>query len=414
MSKLVIVVHYHELWLKGGNRRFFLSKLHMALKRSLEGLPVERILRPGDRLLVEFGEGASAAEAIARIERVFGIAFYAVARVVPRGGADDLAALGRAAWEEIREANFHTFAVRAKRSDKTFPHRTSEIEVFVGQRLCDQLRAAGREARVKLNDPEITCRIEIPPGPSLLVYARKIAGAGGLPPNTAGRMTCLLSGGFDSAVAAWKMMKRGAHMNFVHFWGGGARPGESSVHVARELVRKLVPWQFSAKLYLVPFEPIQREIVANAPEEFRILLYRRLMLRIAERIARTDHALGLVTGDSLAQVASQTLHNMAAVGDAARMAVYRPLVGDDKLEIMDLARKIGTHDASAEPFHDCCPVFLPRNPALHASVADLAKAESALNVEALIRQGVESLAIERYRYAAGRVEKVESLKSATA
>jgi len=175
-----------------------------------------------------------------------------------------------------------------------------------------------------------------------------------------------------------------------------------------------VPWQYSAKLYLVPFEPIQREIVANTPEEFRILLYRRLMLRIAERIARTDHALGLVTGDSLGQVASQTLHNMAAVGDAARMPVYRPLVGDDKLQIMDLARKIGTHDVSAEPFHDCCPVFLPRNPALHASAAELAKAESTLNVEALIRQGIDSLAIERYRYSAGRVEKVESLKSATA
>src|ERR1700739_4707373 len=357
MSKLVVVVHYHELWLKGGNRRFFLSKLHMALKRSLEGMPVERILRPGDRLLVEFGEGASAAEAIARIERVFGIAFYAVARVVARGSADDLAALGRAAWEEIRGANFQTFSVRAKRSDKSFPHRTSEIEVFVGQHLCDQLRAAGREARVKLNNPELTCRIEIPPGPSLLVYARKIAGAGGLPPNTAGRMTCLLSGGFDSAVAAWKMMKRGAHMNFVHFWGGGARPGESSVHVARELVRKLVPWQYSAKLYLVPFEPIQREIVASAPEEFRILLYRRTMLRIAERIARSNRALRLITGDSLAQVASQTLHNMAAVGAAVRTPLYRPLAGDDKMEIMDAARKIGTHDISAEPFHDCCPIF---------------------------------------------------------
>ena len=194
MSKLVIVVHYHEIWLKGGNRRFFLSKLHMALKRALEGLPVERILRPGDRLLIEFGEGASAEEAIARIERVFGVAFYAVARVVPRGGEDDLAALGRAAWEEVRGEKFSTFAVRAKRSDKSFPHRTSEIEVSVGQYLVDQLRAEGRDVRVKLNDPDLTCRIEIPPGPSLLVYARKIPGAGGLPPNTAGRMTCLLSG----------------------------------------------------------------------------------------------------------------------------------------------------------------------------------------------------------------------------
>ncbi len=246
MPKLVIVVHYHEIWLKGGNRRFFLSKLHMALKRALEGLPVERILRPGDRMLIEFGEGASAEEAVTRIERVFGVAFYAVARVVPRGGDDDLATLGRAAWDEVRGEKFSTFAVRSKRSDKSFPHASTKIDVSVGQYLVDQLRAEGRSARVKLNDPELTCRIEIPPGPSLLVYARKIPGAGGLPPNTAGRMTCLLSGGFDSAVAAHKMMKRGAHLSFVHFWGGGARPGESSVHVARNLVRQLVPWQLSA------------------------------------------------------------------------------------------------------------------------------------------------------------------------
>jgi thiamine biosynthesis protein ThiI len=414
MSKLVIVVHYHEIWLKGGNRRFFLSKLHMALKRALEGLPVERILRPGDRLLIEFGEGASADEAIARIERVFGVAFYAVARVVPREGENDLAALERAAWEQVRGERFSSFAVRAKRSDKSFPHRTAEIEVAVGQHLVDQLRAEGRDARVKLNDPELTCRIEIPPGPSLLVYARKIRGAGGLPPNTAGRMTCLLSGGFDSAVAAHKMMKRGAHLSFVHFWGGGARPGESSVHVARQLVRQLVPWQFSAKLYLVPFEPVQREIVANAPEEFRILLYRRMMLRIAERIARNGRSLGLITGDSLGQVASQTLHNMEAVGAAVRMPLYRPLAGDDKIDIMNAAEKIGTYAISAEPFHDCCPIFLPRNPALHSSPEELEQAESRMDIDALISQSIDSVAIERYRYGAGRVEQVESFKSATA
>jgi thiamine biosynthesis protein ThiI len=413
-SKLVIVVHYHEIWLKGGNRRFFLSKLHTALKRALEGLPVERILRPGDRMLIEFGEGASASEAIERIERVFGVAFYAVARVVPRGGLNDLSALERAAWEEVRGEKFSDFAVRAKRSDKSFPHRSLEIEVSVGQYLADQLRAEGREVRVKLNNPELTCRIEIPPGPSLLVYARKIPGAGGLPPNTAGRMTCLLSGGFDSAVAAHKMMKRGAHLSFVHFWGGGARPGESSVHVARGLVRQLVPWQFSAKLYLVPFEPVQRDIVANAPEEFRILLYRRMMLRIAERIARSGRSLGLITGDSLGQVASQTLHNMAAVGDAIRMPLYRPLAGDDKLEIMNAAEKIGTYDISAEPFHDCCPIFLPRNPALHSSPEELEQAESRMDIETLVRQSIEAMAIERYRYGAGRVEQVESFKSATA
>ena len=182
-------------------------------------------------------------------------------------------------------------------------------------------------------------------------------------------MTCLLSGGFDSAVAAHKMMKRGAHLSFVHFWGGGARPGESSVHVARELVRRLVPWQFSAKLYLVPFEPVQREIVARAPEEFRILLYRRMMLRIAERIARSDRALGLITGDSLGQVASQTLHNMAAVGDAVRMPLYRPLAGDDKVEIMNPARKIGT----SRHLRRTIPRLLPHLPAAQPRAALFAR-----------------------------------------
>jgi tRNA uracil 4-sulfurtransferase len=414
MPKLVIVVHYHEIWLKGGNRRFFLSKLHMALKRALEGLPVERILRPGDRMLIEFGEGASAEEAVSRIERVFGVAFYAVARVVPRTGGEDLAVLGQAAWEEVRGEKFATFAVRSKRSDKSFPHRTTDIDASVGQYLVDQLRAEGRNTRVKLNDPELTCRIEVPPGPSLLVYARKIPGAGGLPANTAGRMTCMLSGGFDSAVAAHKMMKRGAHLSFVHFWGGGARPGESSVHVARELVRKLVPWQYSAKLYLVPFEPVQREIVASAPEQFRILLYRRMMLRIAERLARSGRSLGLITGDSLGQVASQTLRNMEAVGAVARIPLYRPLAGDDKQDILAVAQKIGTYDISAEPFHDCCPIFLPRNPALHSSPEELEQAESKMDVDALVRQALDTVVVERYRYGSGRADKVESFKSATA
>lgn len=404
MAKPVIVVHYHELWLKGRNRDFFLSKLAWALRRALEGIPVERILRPGDRMLVELGESASLEEAATRVGRVLGVAYLAIARPVER----DLDAVCRAAWEEMRAESFATFAVRAKRSDKSFPARTAEIEATVGRYLLEQLRAAGRTVRVHLDDPELTCRIEITPGPAL-VYARRIAGPGGLPANTAGRMVCLLSGGFDSAVAAYKMMKRGAHVTFVHFWGGGGRAGESSVHVARELVCKLVPYQFTARLYLVPFEEIQREIVGRAPETYRLLLYRRMMLRIAEQLAHRDHALALIAGDSLGQVASQTLQNMVAVSAAARMPVFRPLVGDDKLEILATARRIGTHDISAEPFHDCCPVFLPRVPALHAAADDLDQAEATFDVAALVRKGVQGAALERFRWAAGRVEQVESL-----
>ena len=409
MPNPVIVVHYHELWLKGRNRKFFLGKLDTALRRTLEGIAIERITRPGDRILIELGEGARLEEAIARVERVLGVAYYALARPVSRDPEGGLTAICHAAWEEVEPERFSTFAVRAKRSDKTFPVRAAEIEASVGRYLLETLRAAGRDVRVHLDHPELTCRIEITPGPAL-VYARKIPGPGGLPANTAGRMMCLLSGGFDSAVAAYKMMKRGAHLSFVHFWGGGARPGESSIHVARELVRKLVPYQFTTKLYLVPFEPIQREVVRSAPESYRVLLYRRLMLRIAEQFAYKDHAQAIVAGDSLGQVASQTLHNMVAVGAAARMPVFRPLVGEDKQEILSLARKIGTYEISAEPFHDCCPVFMPRAPAIHTTPDELAQAEAGLDVPALVRRGVETSTLERFRYAAGRVEQVESLR----
>jgi thiamine biosynthesis protein ThiI len=440
VPKQHIVVHYHELWLKGGNRHFFVGRLITAVRQSLEGLGLAKLQCPGDRIVIELEEGAPIEPVIARLERVFGVAYFAVAREIPRKdmravsadaqGADSdsavlnddakkaeqaraLAAISAAAWEEIEPLKFSTFAVRAKRSDKTFPLRSMDLEVAVGGNIHDKLLAAGRNPRVNLNTPDVTCHIEIMKR-SALVYARKISGVGGMPANTAGRLMCLLSGGFDSAVAAYKMMRRGAHVSFVHFWGGGADPGESSMHVARELVRQLVPYQFTAKLFLVPFEPLQREIVDKAPPNFRILLYRRLMLRIAEQFAYRDHALGLVTGDSLGQVASQTIHNMNAVGAAAKLAVYRPLVGDDKQDIIALARVIGTHDISAEPFHDCCPMFLPKSPALFASPADLDQAESQLDMKEMVRRGVESAVLEKFQFSENRVEQIESFRSTTA
>jgi tRNA uracil 4-sulfurtransferase len=408
-----IVVHYHELWLKRGNRSFFLHKLREALRRTLEGIAITRISQPADRLVIELADAAELEAALLRLARVSGISHLGVARVIERrAGAqpDPLAPIREAAWEEVRGEQFATFAVRAKRSDKSFPANAMAIEREVGGYLFDRLQAEGRQVRVDLANPALTCRIEVTRGPTL-IYARRIAGAGGLPPNTAGKLVCLLSGGFDSAVAAFKMMKRGAHLSFVHFWGGGALPGESSVHVARALVECLVPWEFTAKLYLIPFEPLQREIAALAPEAFRTLLYRRLMLRIAERIAMRERAKGLVTGDSLGQVASQTLQNMHAVGCVARLPVYRPLAGDDKLEIQEIARRIGTHDISAGPFHDCCPVFQSKSPALFATPEALDAEEEKLNVMELVERGLRSLTLERFRYAQGKVERAHASSS---
>lgn len=409
MSAPIIVVHYHELWLKGRNRRFFLGKLFTALRLALQGLPIQRIEQPGDRFVVRLEECAPLDEVIRRIERVFGVAYYAVARPVDRS----LDALCQAAWEEIEPLKFDTFAVRAHRSDKTFPHSSMEIESSAGRYLLEKLRGEGRNVRVRLKDPNLTCHIEITPGPAI-VYARKIPGAGGLPANTAGRIMCLLSGGYDSAIAAYHLMKRGAHLSFAHFYGTGARPGESSLLVASRLARQLVPYQFHAKLYRVPFEAIQREIVRYAPENVRVLLYRRMMLRIAELLARRDRALALATGDSLGQVASQTLRNLAAVDAEARLPVFRPLIGTDKMEILALARRIGTYEISSEPFHDCCPVFLPRSPALYSSPRELSEAETKLDVPTLIATGIRGTTLERFAYKGGIVEAEEPKPLVTA
>lgn len=409
MSNPVIVVHYHELWLKGANRRFFLGKLFSALRQSLEGVGIERIEQPGDRFLVRLRESASVQAAIERVRNVLGVAYFAVAKPVER----DLDAICRAAWDEVEPLKFATFAVRAKRSDKSFPQRVMEIEAAVGRYLLERLREQGRDVRVQLRDPELTCRIEITPGPAL-VYARKLPGCGGLPANTAGKISCLLSGGYDSAVAAYHMMKRGAHLSFIHFYGTGARPGESSLHVASALVRHLARYQFNAKLYRVPFEAIQREIVRYAPEDFRVLLYRRMMLRIAQILAKRERALALVTGDSLGQVASQTLRNLVAVDAAAEVPIFRPLIGADKIEVLETAKRIGTYDISSEPFHDCCPVFLPKAPALFATPQQLDEAESHLNIQALVEQGVRGASLLRFKYTSGQVEVSEPQSRAAA
>lgn len=410
-----ILVHYHELWLKQGNRRFFLHQLRRAMKLAFEGIPGVRITEPADRYIVEVPDATSANTALARLARVFGISHYGIARIVDRKAVDPgelLSVITETAWEEIRGRAFSTFAVRAKRSDKRFPHNALTVEHQVGGALYDRLAAAGREPRVDLKHADVTCRVEITRGP-ILISASRINGAGGLPAGTAGRLTCLLSGGFDSAVAAYKMMKRGARVDFVHFWGGGAAAGESSVHVARRLVEKLTPWQGSAKLYLVPFEALQREIARAAEDRYRILLYRRLMLRIAERLALRVGSKGIITGDSLGQVASQTLQNLQAVGAVARLPVYRPLVGDDKLEIQNLAARIGTYEISEEKFHDCCPVFLPKSPALFASTGQLDSAEATYDWQVLVNAGLRAMSMERYAFTQGRVEAVKKEQAAS-
>ena len=225
----------------------------------------------------------------------------------------------------------------------------------------------------------------------------KIAGAGGLPVGSSGRVAALISGGFDSPVAAYRMMQRGCRIIFVHFHSVPYQDKTSQEKV-RQLVQLLTRHQFTSRLYMVPFGEIQRQIVAAVARPLRVVLYRRMMLRIAEAIARQEKAKALITGESLGQVASQTLDNMAVIQQAARLPILRPLVGMDKQEIIDQARRIGTFEVSSIPDQDCCQLFVPKHPATKARFIDVEEDETKLDVKDLLRYGMENTIEEDFRF----------------
>ena len=396
--KQVLILHYHEIWLKGGNKNYFLSRLRDAICQSVADLPVASLESISERLILTPADDAALPRLIERLRRVFGLAYIAPAREVP----SPLESLGPAACEMMAEANPRNFAVRVKIAHSGYGMNSMELERELGRMVLEHLRARDATVRVKLNDPEVTCQVEIVPGKAL-IYARRVEGPGGLPAVTSGRLVALLSGGFDSSVAAYKMMRRGCHVNFAHFFGTPSPAHNSSTGVAEDLVRTLTPYQFTSRLYQIPFDAIQRQIVADAHESYRVLLYRRMMARIAREIVRAERALGLVTGDSVSQVASQTLHNLMAIDQGIDLPVYRPLAGDDKEEILRLARQIGTYKISCEPFEDCCPRFMPRSPAIFARPYQLDEAERRLDIDALVRLGLEGATCTEYKFERGEV-----------
>jgi thiamine biosynthesis protein ThiI len=241
--------------------------------------------------------------------------------------------------------------------------------------------------------------VEVLPGEAF-VYADRDPGAGGLPVGASGTVAALLSGGIDSPVAAWRLMKRGCRVVFVHFHGVPYLP-DLSRPKARDLVARLTQWQYYSRLFLVPFGEIQREVVLSVPPPTRVVVYRRLMVRIAERLARHAGAPALVTGESLGQVASQTLANITRVDEVASMPILRPLIGMDKLEITDQARALGTYEISIEPDADCCTLFTPRHPDTRVESAQVAALEARLDIERLVTLGVESAEQEVFDFPVG-------------
>lgn len=382
-----LLVRYGELALKRGNRFEFEQALMRNLRAACSSIEPVRVEREHGRLIV-FAERRL--ESLAqRCAQVFGVTSISPAWVAPaepeaicrvaRGVLDDaLAALPQGARP--------TFRVLTKRADKRFPLTSLELDRFVAERVLRE----GDPLTIELDRPQLVLGIEVRDGRAW-VFARRIHGPGGLPVGTLGRVLCLISGGIDSPVAAWMALKRGCDVRYVTFHARGFI-GEPALEKVGELVRVLATWQGSSRLFVVPFAPVQLALKAvttsTLDEGYRTILYRRMMQRIASRLALREECLALVTGESMGQVASQTLENLACIEAAAELPVLRPLVAFDKQETVEIAQRIGTYALSAVQEPDCCTLFLPRKPVTRGRIESCERIEQRLDLEALIGEAL--------------------------
>ena len=380
-----IVVHVHEISLKGGNRPRFLRQLARNLARATADLPPVAVVRRPGRLLLDLERHEKPEAVLPRIARVAGVANYALAYRV----SSTVEAMKAVVARLIEGREFESFRITARRAFKSYPLTSVELNRELGAFVLGRART-----RVDLERPALTITVEVLPDETF-VYLDRQAGPGGLPVGSSGSVAALLSGGIDSPVAAWRMMKRGCSVMFVHFHSTPYLSATSQAK-ARALVDRLTEWQYHSRLYLVPFGEIQREVVLATPAAARVVVYRRLMVRIAEALARAQGAQALATGESLGQVASQTLENISRIDEVAALPILRPLIGMDKLEIVADARRLGTFEISIEPDQDCCTLFVPAHPATRLGADEVAALETRLDVGRLVQAGVEGAAGETF------------------
>src|SRR5687768_7369699 len=383
------VVHYQEIALKGKNRPWFMARLVRNLRQAVSDLDVKSVRALMGRIEVVLGPTASPGAVGDRIRRTFGVANFSYAGRT-RLDLDEIAA---AVLKDLGDRTCESFRVSVRRADKRFPLTCPQAEREIGGRI-----KQARGWRVDLDRAELVIHVELLTDEAFYFFGKE-KGAGGLPTGTAGRVACLLSGGIDSPVAAHRLMKRGCAVTFVHFHSYPIL-SRASQEKARELVRLLTSWQQHSRLYLVAFGDIQQQVVLAVPGPMRVVVYRRLMLRIAERIALTRRAQALITGDVVGQVASQTLENLAVVGSVAKLPLFRPLIGMDKDEITAEAIRIGTYPISIIPDQDCCTLFTPRNPQTKARLADIEIAEQSLPIEELVEKAVSEAVVEEFEFPA--------------
>lgn len=378
MAHDAVLIHYHEIALKGANRERFEDLLFFNIKKTLGEELGKGLRKHYGRFVLEGTKNAEEKFKIKSVlEKTFGVANFAFSKCVPL----EIKAIKKTAAELVGESLGTSFKIETKRPNKNFSLNSMEVSKEVGAHVAGE---TGKKVDIK--KPEIICKITIA-DQECYISNQTFKSPGGLPVGSSGNLFVLLSGGIDSPVAAWKMMRRGARVNFVHFHSY-PYTNKASIEKVKELWSELALWG-GGDLYLVPFIDIQKQIMTTAEARFRVLLYRRFMLRIAEEIANKINAKAIVTGENLGQVASQTIENMSSVEKVLNLPILRPLVGENKENIIDEARKIGTYDISIRPHEDCCSLFMPKNPATKSWPEDLEREEAKLPVGEMVKKTLE-------------------------
>ncbi len=375
--KTHVIVKTHELALKGKNRPWFMRHLVNNLRKATSGTGVTKVWQGHMLVGLSLEDESRWPEVRDRVRECFGVAKFFKAYEVPV----DLEAVKEVLPSLMGDRNFQSFRISANRSDKRFPVTSEEINRDLGTFVKDLTGA-----RVDLGNPELEVFLDVLSS-SILLYFEEVRGHGGLPVGVSGDVMIMLSGGIDSPVAAWHMMKRGCRALFTHFHSYPL-VDRSSIEKAMELTGHLTQHQFASSLSLVPLGEIQKQIIVSTPPAYRVILYRRFMVRITEVLARLQGAKAIVTGESCGQVSSQTLDNIAVIDAVADMPILRPLIGLNKEEIVNMSRNIGTFPISIQPDQDCCSLFVPKHPETHSRLETVVKLEAGLAVDELVEAAV--------------------------
>ena len=385
--KTHVIVKFHELALKGRNRPTFIRMLSDNLRVATGDLEVEKVWEGQMMIGLSLSSDDAWTSVRERVKNCFGVAKFFRAYMVP----PTLGHVMEILIQTLKDRSFQTFRITANRADKEFPLKSPVIQRELGTYVHEITGAS-----VDLKTPDLEVFVDVL-SRNILVYFDEIQGYGGLPVGISGNVVALLSGGIDSPVAAWQMMKRGCQVPFIHFHSYPLTD-QSSIEKAVELAQLLTKHQYSSKLFLVPFGDIQKRIVLSSPNPYRIILYRRFMVRIAQALAQREGAGALVTGDSLGQVSSQTLPNIAVIDDVSTMPILRPLIGSNKQEIIDSAQSIGTYPVSILPDQDCCTLFNPRNPVTRSNPQVVDRLESLLPVERMVEDTLNQVEVRRFHF----------------